>query len=143
MNVTACYRFSAAHRLHSDALGEQANWDVYGKCNNPYGHGHNYSLEVTVEGTPDPVTGMAVDRFGLDRVVRQEILSRVEHRHLNVEVEALRGAVPTTENVAYAVNRLLREKWQEYLGADGPRLKRVRIYETRNNRFEVEAHEEQ
>ena len=141
MKFTSRYPFSAAHRLHSNQLSEDDNWRVYGRCNNPFGHGHNYWLEVTVAGTPDPETGLLVDRNRLDECVEKEILSRVRHVNLNEQVGELRDLVPTTENVAYVFADLLRRGWSKHFPDPAVALDRIRIYETRNNRFEIEANE--
>lgn len=141
MKLTACYTFSAAHRLHSNELSEQENWNTYGRCNNPHGHGHNYSVEVTVAGTPDQVTGLLTTRQELDNLVEQEILSRVRHVNLNLQVEELQQNVPTTENVAFVFASWLRQAWKRHFAESPVLLDRVRIYETRNNRFEIEANE--
>lgn len=141
MKLTARYAFSASHRLHSQQLSEDDNWRVYGRCNNPHGHGHNYSLEVTVSGEPDAETGMLVPRPKLDKFVEEEILSRVQHVNLNEQVEELKTLVPTTENVAYVFAEWLRRGWPRHFGQDNFTLNRVRIYETRNNRFEIQANE--
>jgi 6-pyruvoyltetrahydropterin/6-carboxytetrahydropterin synthase len=141
MKVTFRYPFSAAHRLHSDQLSEDDNWRVYGRCNNPFGHGHNYTLEVTVQGEPDEESGLVVDRKQLDSLVQQEILSRVEHTNLNIQVAELRDLVPTTENVAYVFAEWLRRGWSRHFSQQDVTFNRIRIYETRNNRFEIEAHE--
>lgn len=133
MRLTRQYRFSAAHRLHSETLTEAENDATYGKCNNPYGHGHNYVLEVTVQGAVDPVTGRVVDLPSLDGFVQQEILSRYDHRNLNEQVAELKGLVPTTEVVSEAIHARLTAAWP----AAWPMLHRVRIWETRNNLFEV------
>src|ERR1700748_792045 len=94
------YHFSASHRLHSDRLTEAENRRVFGKCNNPYGHGHNYTLEVTVAGEPDPVTGMVLDLKELKEILDCEITQRMDHRFLNYEVAELKDQIPTCENVA-------------------------------------------
>ena len=133
MRLTRRYRFSASHRLHSEQLSEAANDATYGKCNNPYGHGHNYVLEVTVRGAVDPVTGRLADLPSLDEFVQQEIVSRYDHRNLNEQVPELAGLVPTTEVVSEAIHGRLRTAWP----SDWPALDRVRIWETRNNIFEV------
>ena len=99
MRLTRRYRFSASHRLHSDQLTEAENDVTYGKCNNPYGHGHNYVLEVTVQGPVDGITGRVADLPSLDDFVQKEIVSRYDHRNLNEQVEELSGVVPTTEVV--------------------------------------------
>ncbi len=143
MRFTARYPFSAAHRLHSEQLSEDDNWRVYGRCNNPHGHGHNYWVEVTVAGVPDPVTGLLVDRPTLDRCVEEEILSRVRHVNLNEQVAELKHRVPTTENVAYVFADFLNSGWDRHFGGTAVRLDRIRVYETRNNRFEVKANEVQ
>lgn len=143
MKLTARYGFSASHRLHSDQLSEQKNWDVFGRCNNPYGHGHNYSLEVTVSGEPDPTTGLLVDRAQLDRYVEESVVQHVRHRDLNQELPQLGGLVPTTENVAYVFTAMLKQRWSEYFSSSKLALDRIRIYETRNNLFEIQANEVQ
>jgi len=141
MTFTSRYPFSASHRLHSKQLSEDENWQVYGRCNNPFGHGHNYWLEVTVSGQPDAVTGMLVDRTKLDACVQEEILSRVRHTNLNEQVPELRDLVPTTENVAFVFLDFLKQGWAKHFPMQQARLDRVRIYETRNNRFEIKANE--
>lgn len=141
MRFTARYPFSASHRLHSKLLSEDDNWQVYGRCNNPFGHGHNYWVEVTVSGSPNAQTGLLVDRQKLDHCVEQEILSKVSHRNLNEQVEELRNLVPTTENVAYVFAEWLKTGWQQYFPPPAAILDRVRIYETKNNRFEIQANE--
>ena len=141
MTLTARYPFSASHRLHSPLLSEQANDEVYGKCNNPHGHGHNYWLEVTVVGEADAETGLMVARQKLDQVVQQEILSLVSHRNLNEELKELKGLVPTTETLAIVLAGVLERSWPSHFPDASLRLGRLRIYETRNNRFEIEANE--
>lgn len=143
MKLTARYPFSASHRLHSNQLSEDANWAVYGRCNNPFGHGHNYSIEVTVSGQPDPVTGLLIDRRQLDAIVEQEILSRVQHVNLNEQVSEFKDLVPTTENVAYVLGRYLNQSWSKHFSNGSITLDRLRIHETRNNRFEIQANEVQ
>src|SRR5215470_2192360 len=105
--LTRRYRFAAAHRLHSDALSAEENRRIYGKCNNPYGHGHNYVLEVTVAGEIDPATGMVYDLAALDHTVQREVIERFDHVHLNLDVENLRDRVPTTENLCIEIYNLL------------------------------------
>jgi 6-pyruvoyltetrahydropterin/6-carboxytetrahydropterin synthase len=141
MKLTSRYPFSASHRLHSNELSEDDNQRVFGKCNNPFGHGHNYWLEVTVTGAPSVDTGLLVDRNQLDACVEKQILSRVRHTNLNEQVEELRTAVPTTENVAYVFAAWMRDGWSKHFPEAGVTLDRIRIYETRNNRFEIEANE--
>lgn len=133
MKLTRRYRFSASHRLHAEALSEEANRATYGKCNNPYGHGHNYIVEVTVEGPVDVRTGRVVDVPRLDEVVQKEIIGRYDHRNLNEQVEDLANKVPTSEVVAEAIHARLAQNWP----VGSPVLARVRVWETRNNIFEV------
>jgi 6-pyruvoyltetrahydropterin/6-carboxytetrahydropterin synthase len=132
MTLTRRYRFAASHRLHADALSEEENRRLYGKCNNPYGHGHDYVLEVTVEGAPD-ASGQIADRAALDRMVRERVLSRLDHMNLNQDLPEFGTHVPTTENLASLIEKMLLEHWN--LPA---RLKRLRISETERNAFELE-----
>jgi 6-pyruvoyltetrahydropterin/6-carboxytetrahydropterin synthase len=137
--LTRRYRFAAAHRLHSGALSEDENHRVYGKCNNPYGHGHNYVLEVTVGGPVDPATGMVMDLGLLDETVERKVLERFDHKHLNLDVENFRNLVPTTENLCIEIYKLLRTELEASNGARSARLKRVRLEETNSNFFEYEG----
>jgi len=137
--LTRRYRFAAAHRLHSDALSEKENHSVYGKCNNPYGHGHNYVLEVTVAGPVDPATGTVMDLGLMDGTVEREVLERFDHKHLNLDVETFRNLVPTTENLCIEIYKLLRTKLEASNGARSTRLQRVRLEETNSNFFEYEG----
>ncbi|HYK58769.1 MAG TPA: 6-carboxytetrahydropterin synthase [Bryobacteraceae bacterium] len=132
MTLTRRYRFAASHRLHADPLSEEENRILYGKCNNPYGHGHDYVLEVTVEGVPDS-SGQIADRASLDEMVRGQVLSRLDHMNLNQDVREFRTLVPTTENLASLIEKMLLEHWN--LPA---RLARLRISETERNAFELE-----
>jgi 6-pyruvoyltetrahydropterin/6-carboxytetrahydropterin synthase len=129
LSLTRRYGFAASHRLHSPRLSEEENCRVYGKCNNPYGHGHNYFLEVSVTGPMDPATGMVAELDALDRFVERQVLDVFDHSYLNEEVAAFREHVPTTENVCMEIYRRL----QPFPGA---RLERVRVEETSLNSFE-------
>lgn len=141
IRVTRRYSFSASHRLHSPLLGEDDNRRLFGKCNNPFGHGHNYQLEVTVRGDVDETTGQAVERQRLDRLVRSAVLDRIDHKDLNHDVPAFGGAyIPTTENLSLEIVRMLREHWGREFPDGGPALEKVRITETARNIFEVNAH---
>ena len=137
MTLTRRYRFSASHRLHSPVLDEETNREVYGKCNNPYGHGHDYVLDVSVRGPLDAATGRIVDLDSLDRLVREQILDSFEHRNLNTEVAAFAESVPTTENVAVEIGRRLRGAWPHVFAGSSSELHKIRIYETRRNIFEL------
>lgn len=126
------YRLSASHRLHSDALSEVENKAVYGKCNNPFGHGHNYVVEVTVGGEIDPATGMVCDLAGLDACVRKEVIEPFDHMNLNT-LACFQNLVPTTENLCIEIHRRLKAAFT------GAELDRVRVEETSNNFFEYRA----
>jgi 6-pyruvoyltetrahydropterin/6-carboxytetrahydropterin synthase len=142
IGVTRRYRFAASHRLHTPRLSEQENRELYGKCNNPYGHGHNYEVEITVKGPVDPATGRAVDLVELDRLVKAEVLDVFDHRNLNVEIPQFAGTVPTSENLALQLDSRLRARWQTAFPGAWPRLEKIRIAETERNIFEVsEKHE--
>lgn len=123
------YRFAASHRLHTEELSEAENSRVFGKCNNRFGHGHNYVVEIHVSGPVDPVTGMIVNLTELDRFVEREVIEPFDHKSLNEDVEAFRTKVPTTENLCKEIYGRLK---------DFPlaKLELVRIEETSNNAFE-------
>lgn len=127
--LTRRYRFAASHRLHSPKLSEAENQRVYGKCNNPYGHGHNYVVEVTVTGPVDTATGMITNLGDLDPFVQREVIEAFDYKYLNEEVPEFLASVPTTENVCLEIYRRL----EKYPAA---RLERVRIEETSKNSFE-------
>lgn len=123
------YRFAASHRLHNPVLSEEENSRIYGKCNNPYGHGHNYVLEVLVSGKVDPATGMVANLAELDGFVEREVIEPFDHKSLNEDVDAFRGVVPTTENLCVEIFRRLKP-------FPKATLERVRVQETSNNSFE-------
>lgn len=128
------YRFAASHRLHTAKLSEEENQRVFGKCNNPYGHGHNYVLEITLSGQIDESTGMIANLAELDAFVEREVLEPLDHRSLNEDVAAFRDVVPTTENLCIEIFKRLKK-------FPGARLERVRIQETSNNSFEYAGEE--
>ncbi|HXN28098.1 MAG TPA: 6-carboxytetrahydropterin synthase [Candidatus Acidoferrales bacterium] len=132
LSLTRRYDFAASHRLHAPNLSAEENKRIYGKCNNPYGHGHNYTLEVTVSGPLDPASGMIANLGDLDPFVEREVLVAFDQKNLNEEVAEFRSAVPTTENVCRAIFRRL----QKFPAAH---LERVRIEETSKNSFEIAA----
>ena len=121
--LTRKAEFSASHYYWNSAWSEEENTRVFGKCANRNGHGHNYTLEVTVAGEPDPVTGFVLDLKGLKDTIEREVLVAYDHRHLNLEVPEFQTAIPTTENIAVAVWRRLEGK------IEGAKLHRVRVYE--------------
>jgi 6-pyruvoyltetrahydropterin/6-carboxytetrahydropterin synthase len=137
MTLTRRYRFSASHRLHSHQLSDNENRRVYGKCNNPFGHGHDYVLEVSVHGPLDRETGRIVDLDTMDGLIAREIVAPFEHKNLNEEVEAFRTTVPTTENLAVEIRRRLQQAWPMAFGVDGPSLNKIRIEETKRNTIEL------
>ena len=133
VTVTRRLRFNAAHRVHNPALSDEENARLFGKCNNPNWHGHNYTLEVSVTGPVDPRTGYVVDLGLLKRVVESEVIDRVDHRNMNIDVDFMQGIIPTTENIVVACWRVLE-------GAVAPaRLARLRLWETENNYAEYEG----
>lgn len=99
VNITRVVGFSAAHRYHSDQLSDEENRRVFGKCNRPHGHGHNYRLEVTVSGPVDPVTGMVMNLADLDRILKEVVVEPLDHSFLNFDVEHFATVVPTCENI--------------------------------------------
>jgi 6-pyruvoyltetrahydropterin/6-carboxytetrahydropterin synthase len=139
IQLTRRYRFSAAHRLHNDLLSAAQNAAIYGKCNNPYGHGHNYILDVTVAGPVDPATGMVIDLGYLDMLVNQEVIERYDEVHLNLDTDTFRRLVPTTENLCIEIYRGLKPGLQHAPASPRAFLKRVRLEETNSNFFEYEG----
>jgi 6-pyruvoyltetrahydropterin/6-carboxytetrahydropterin synthase len=123
------YRFSASHRLHTPKLSDQENRRVFGKCNNPFGHGHNYLLEIRLSGDIDDSTGMIANLADLDAFVEREVIEALDGKSLNEDVAAFRDVVPTTENLCIEIYKRLTK-------FPGARLDRVRIQETSNNSFE-------
>jgi 6-pyruvoyltetrahydropterin/6-carboxytetrahydropterin synthase len=128
-HLTRRYVMAASHRLHNDRLSEAENRVTYGKCNNPYGHGHNYAVEVTVSGLVSASTGMVCDLVALDECFRREIMERFDHQNLNTRAE-FAGSVPTTENLATVIFDILKREF----GA--AHLEKIRIEETQKNSFE-------
>ena len=140
IRLTRRYRFCASHRLHVAAMSDEENRMIYGKCNNPHGHGHNYVLEVSVAGDNASPDGILAPVPALDALVRSQVIEKFDHRSLNQEIPAFRapgGAVPTTENLAREIQRILSERWHDALPSSGARLDRIRLEETDNNYFEL------
>jgi len=128
-HLTRRYMFSASHRLHSDLMSEEQNREVYGKCNNPFGHGHNYIVEVTVSGPVDARTGMVCNLVDLDAFIHQNVLERYDHQNLNL-IQEFAENVPTTENLCIAIYQIVER------GFHNAHLEKVRIEETMMNSFE-------
>jgi 6-pyruvoyltetrahydropterin/6-carboxytetrahydropterin synthase len=122
------YHFSASHRLHTEAYDAEKNKAVFGKCNNPHGHGHNYTVQVTVSGQVDPVTGMVCDLGELDMFARKNIVDRFDHMNLNT-LECFANSVSTTENLSIEIYGI----FQSFTAAH---LERVHVEETSNNSFD-------
>lgn len=125
--VTRRATFSASHRLYNPNLSEQENFELFDKCTNPNGHGHNYVLEVTVAGEAGPKTGYVIDLKKLKQILKQEIVDRVDHKHLNHDVDILKGVIPTAENMAKVFWDVLAPKIKE------GKLYAIRLQETENN----------
>jgi 6-pyruvoyltetrahydropterin/6-carboxytetrahydropterin synthase len=132
MLLTRSYEFAASHRLDSPHLTESENIELFGKCNNAAGHGHNYLLEVTVAGEPDERTGMILNLDDLDRLVSELVVDRYDHKNLNVDIPEFQGKVTTSEVVAIEIFDRLKDKLPA-------KLHRVRLHETARNVFEVTA----
>ncbi len=131
-NVTVTRRltFNAAHRVHNPALSDEENRAIFGKCNNPNWHGHNYVLEVSVSGSIDQRTGYVIDLAKVKEIVQREVIEQVDHRNINLEVEFMSGIIPTTENLAVAFWRVLEKK------LTSGKLQRIRLWETENHYVE-------
>ena len=130
------YLFSASHRLHSEAMSDAENELTYGKCNNPYGHGHNYIVELTVSGQIDENTGMVCNLADLDTFIEREVLSRFDHENLNT-LQEFAQQVPTTENLCVQIYEIVQR------GFPQAHLERVRLEETMMNSFEYTGAEMQ
>ena len=128
-HLTRRYMFSASHRLHNDEMSAAENRATYGKCNNPFGHGHNYTVEITVGGQVDPQTGMVCNLTDLDGFVSREVVYRYDHQNLNLLSE-FKVVVPTTENLCIAIYEIMKRGFQF------AHLEKVRIEETMMNSFE-------
>jgi 6-pyruvoyltetrahydropterin/6-carboxytetrahydropterin synthase len=143
LRLTRRYRFSSTHRLYSDELSEQDNRATFGKCANPYGHGHDYVLHVSVIGPLEPETGRIVDLDTLDGLVRDTVVRPFEHANLNVDVPEFAGTalVPTTENLAIVIQQRLEAEWTRRFQGDSSlshaALGKIKIEETKRNIFEV------
>jgi 6-pyruvoyltetrahydropterin/6-carboxytetrahydropterin synthase len=135
--VTRRYKFAASHRLHSGRFSEEQNQSLYGKCNNPYGHGHDYVLDVSVTGPVDATSGQVVNLQVLDRLVSEQILHDFDHRYLNADVQDFANVIPTSENIIQVMQDRLRAHWRTTFTDDWPRLEKIRLRETKRNAFEL------
>lgn len=134
--LTRRYRFAASHRLHSAALSVEENAATYGKCNHPFGHGHNYILEVTVGGEVDSRTGVLLPLARLDELVQSDVLQLFASRNINLDVPQFSELVPTAENIAAVIAQILDGALHHSFGQT-VRLRRVHIRETERNSFEI------
>jgi 6-pyruvoyltetrahydropterin/6-carboxytetrahydropterin synthase len=137
MELTRVYPFSASHRLHVHSLPEEENQRLFGKCNNPYGHGHNYVLHVTVAGEAAADSGMVVEREAVDRLVTEAVLLRIDRKDMNAAVQEFADLTPTTENLARVIGGWLSAAWPGYFPAGKPCLRKIRLQETARNTFEL------
>jgi len=133
VTVTRRLRFNAAHRIHNPALSDEENARLFGKCNNPNWHGHNYTLDVSVSGPVDERTGYVMDLGALKRLVQRAVIDKLDHRNMNIEVDFMRGINPTAENIVVACWRVLEPN------VTPGRLTRLRLWETENNYVEYEG----
>jgi len=131
--VTRKAEFSASHRLFNPAWSDDKNAAVFGKCNNPNGHGHNYEIEVTVGGNPPEETGMVIDLKKLGDILEAEVIDKVDHKHLNHDVDFLEGMIPTAENMAMAFWKILKPKIQE------GNLVSIKLFESDDNFVEYKG----
>jgi 6-pyruvoyltetrahydropterin/6-carboxytetrahydropterin synthase len=130
VTVTRRLMFNAAHRVHNPVLSDEENTRLFGKCNNPNWHGHNYTLDVSVRGPIDERTGYVVDLAFLKRLVEERVVDKIDHKNLNLDVDFMRGVIPTSENIIVAI-------WRELEPAIRPgRLTRLVLWETANNYVE-------
>ena len=133
VTVTRRLRFNAAHRVHNPALSDAENVRLFGKCNNPNWHGHNYSLDVAVRGPIDDMTGYVMDLGVLRDLVEREVVAQTDHRNFNIDVPYMHGIIPTTENIVVAM-------WRVLAPVIAPAtLVRLRLWETENNYVEYEG----
>ena len=131
--VTRRETFAASHRLHNPNLGEEENQQIFGKCCGIYGHGHNYVLEVTVSGQIDPKTGYVIDAKILKKIIKEQIISKIDHKHMNFEVDFLKDTIPTAENICLKIWDQIKDK------IPSGKLYSVKLYETENNYFEYKG----
>ena len=128
--ITRRETFAASHRLFNPKFTDQENEKIFGKCSNPNWHGHNYVLEVVVAGAPNPETGFVLNIAELKQIINQHVLSKVDHKNLNIETDFMKGIIPSTENVAMAIWKVLADK------IPSGKLYSVKLSETENNFFE-------
>ena len=131
--VTRREVFSASHKLVNESLSDEENKEIYDKCNNTYGHGHNYTLEVVVAGEVNPKTGYVIDLKELKKIIRENVISKVDHHHFNYDVDFMKGVIPTAENIAIGIWKQIVDKINQ------GKLYSVKIFETENNYCEYKG----
>jgi len=131
--ITRRETFAAAHRLFKLELSDEDNFKMFGKCSNPNWHGHNYTLEVTVMGEVNPETGFVIDIKKLKEIMHENVISKVDHKNLNIDTKFMNGIIPTSENITIAIWNQLADKIR------GGKLYAVKLYETENNYFEYKG----
>ncbi len=127
--------FCASHRLFNEIFTDEKNEEIFGKCSYTHGHGHNYEITVTVKGIPDPETGMIIDLKKLSDIIKREIIEKVDHKNLNIDVDFLKGTIPTTENFAIAAWKILEPKIKY------GKLYSIKVSETQKNSTEYRGEE--
>ncbi|MBN2226682.1 MAG: 6-carboxytetrahydropterin synthase [candidate division Zixibacteria bacterium] len=130
-SITRRVTFSAGHRLYNSAFDDAKNRRIFGDCANPNGHGHNYILEVTVTGEIDPETGMVINLKDMKRIITEQVIAKVDHKNLNLDVDFMQGVIPTTENVAHQIWEILDRAFGEGL------LENIVLHESENNRVKI------
>ena len=136
VHLTRAIEFSASHRLHSEKLSEEENWRLYGKCNNPNGHGHNYVAEITVKGEPDKRTGIVIDLGKFEALLEEEVDRRFDHKHLNLDTNYFKESPATAENIAIVIWNLIADKIPACRDGGKVELQRVRLIETARSWFD-------
>lgn len=131
--VTRREVFSASHRIYNPNLSDEENLEIYGKCSNPNGHGHNYIIEVTVAGEINPVTGYLIDLKLLKKIIRENVIDKLDHKNLNLDVEFLKDVIPTAENILIGIWSQLKDK------IPNGKLYSIKLYETENNYVEYKG----
>lgn len=127
--ITRKERFNAAHRLFRPEWDDNKNAEIFGKCSNPNWHGHNYELFITVKGSPDPLTGFVIDLKKLSDIIKHKIIDKLDHKNINLDVDFMKGKIPTTELLAQAI----WEQLEAAVNNEGGKLHSVKLYETENN----------
>jgi len=130
--ITRRFNFSASHRVYNPGLSDEENYKIYGKCSNPNGHGHNYVMDVTVNGEVDDATGFVMDLTELKEVVQESIIKKVDHKNLNVDVDFMKNTLPSTENIV----RKFWEQIESKINNSKRKLYSIKLQETLNNSVE-------